>query len=246
MRTAANGGVSRARNIMLSEASGEFIAFLDADDIWAPDHLAHAAKAFADGADVAFSGVTFIDENGHAFAGRAEPSSAQLANIAPAMFQYNFVQCTSTLSLRRAWIDHVGNFDAALSHGEDLDLWLRLLAAGARWQYTGECSCAYRKHASSAMGQTLLVVERMAAFYEKHLNNPLIPRATRRAALISNRRAQARLHWRRRPAAAAVALRRLVNLQPWNPIYLLALPGVMAWGLFSDRQSPPAQRARTT
>jgi glycosyltransferase involved in cell wall biosynthesis len=241
-----NGGVSRARNILLGEATGEFIAFLDADDIWAPDHLAHAAKAFAGGADVAFSGVTFIDENGRAFASRAEPSSAQLANIAPSMFKYNFVQCTSTLSLRRTWIDRVGNFDTALSHGEDLDLWLRLLAAGARWQYTGECSCAYRKHASSAMGQTLLVVERMAAFYEKHLNNPLIPRATRRSALITNRRAQARLHWRRRPADAAAALRRLVSLQPWNPLYLLALPGVMAWSLVSFRQTSPSHRARAT
>jgi len=241
-----NGGVSRARNILLREASGEFVAFLDADDIWRPDHLATTAECFAQGADVAFSGVTFIDAAGHPLPGRAEPSAAQLANIAPALFRYNFVQCTSTLSLRRAWLDKVGTFDVTLSHGEDLDLWLRLLAAGARWNYTGHCTCAYRKHPASAMGQTLLVVERMAAFYEKHLDNPLIPRATRRRALISNRRAQARLHWRRRPAHAVAALRRLVQLQPWNPAYLLALPGVVVWSWFSDNAVTPANAPRTT
>lgn len=228
-----NGGVSRARNILLREAAGEFIAFLDADDIWAPDHLARAAELFAAGADVAFSGVTFMDGSGREIPGQAEPSAEQLADIAPSMFRYNFVQCTSTLSLRRSWIDRVGNFDVTLSHGEDLDLWLRLLAAGAVWRYTGRCSCTYRKHATSAMGQTLLVVERMAAFYEKHLSNPLIPRATRRGALIHNRRTQARLHWRKRPAEAAAALRRLIRLQPWNPVYLCALPGVLVWSLFS-------------
>ncbi len=239
-----NGGVSRARNILLREAAGEFIAFLDADDLWSSDHLSRAAEAFAAGADVAFSGVTFIDGSGREIFGEAEPSAEQLADIAPSMFRYNFVQCTSTLSLRRTWIGRVGNFDVALSHGEDLDLWLRLLAAGAVWRYTGRCSCTYRKHATSAMGQTLLVVERMAAFYEKHLSNPLIPRATRRGALIDNRRTQARLHWRKRPSAAAAALRRLVRLQPWNPVYLCALPGVLMWSLFSGRQKTAASPVR--
>ncbi len=241
-----NGGVSRARNILLREAAGEFIAFLDADDIWAPGHLACAAEAFAAGADVAFSGVTFIDGSGREIPGRAEPSAQQLADIAPSMFCYNFVQCTSTLSLRRGWIDRVGNFDVTLSHGEDLDLWLRLLAAGAVWQYTGRCSCAYRKHATSAMGQTLLVVERMAAFYEKHLSNPLIPRAARRGALIANRRTQARLNWRRRPAVAAVALHRLIRLQPWNAGYVAALAGVTIWSWIAESASTPASEIRST
>ena len=217
-----NGGVSAARNALITAAGGEFIAFLDADDIWQPAHLAQAAAAFAAGADVVFSGVTFIDAAGAPLRGRGEPTARQLAHMASAMFHYNFVQCTSTLSLRRAWLARVGGFDPALSHGEDLDLWLRLLAAGARWQYSGHCTCAYRKHPTSAMGQTLLVVSRMAAFYEKHLHNPLIPRAKRRRALIDNRRHHARLNWRQRPAEAAAALRRLIRLQPWNPLHPLA------------------------
>jgi len=235
---ARNTGVSRARNFLLGAAQGEFIAFLDADDVWAPDHLAAAAACFGAGADVAFSGVTFLDPAGEVIPGSAGPSDADLANIAPVMFRYNFVQCTSTLCLRRSWIARVGAFDQTLSHGEDLDLWLRLLAAGAVWRYTGRTSCAYRKHPNSAMGQTLLATARLTAFYEKQLGNTLLPRAQRRTALIDNLWVNARLSWRADPAAAAAACRRLVQLQPWN---LVALGG---WIFCAARR--PSYRRQTT
>lgn len=215
-----NIGVSRARNALLREAGGEFIAFLDADDLWAPDHLAAAAACFAAGADVAFSGVTFIDADGRALPGSGEPAAADLADMVPGLFRYNFIQCTSTLSLRRRCLARVGKFDPALSHGEDLDLWLRLLRAGTVWRYTGRTSCAYRKHGASAMGQTRLASARLTAFYEKHLDNPLIPPALRRAALLDNLIVNARLSWRDDPQTAATACRRIAQLQPWNPLAL--------------------------
>lgn len=243
--SSTNQGVSRARNVLLQEARCEFVAFLDADDIWSPDHLSWAATSFAEGADVAFSGVTFIDAAGTVLPGRAEPAIEDLTHIAAALFQYNFVQCTSTLSVRRSMLVEVGAFDTRLSHGEDLDLWLRLLAAGARWRFTGHCTCAYRKHATSAMGQTLLAVERLAAFYEKHLNNPSIPRRVRRHALASNRWNHARLNWRRRPEEAAGALRRLIRLQPWNPVHVAAWLALSAWRRLPAARSGTAPVQRT-
>jgi glycosyltransferase involved in cell wall biosynthesis len=214
-----NIGVSAARNRMMRRARGRIFAFLDADDVWETDHLETARAGFAAGADVCFSGVTFIDDADRPLAGAIEPTSEDLANLAPSVFRYNFVQCTSTLSLRREWIERVGDFDERLSHGEDLDLWLRLMQAGARFHYTGRCSCRYRKHPQSAMHDTMRMVEQMGAFYEKHLGNALIPRRQRRGALISNRRVLARLHWRTNPSKAARAFARLARLQPWNPFH---------------------------
>lgn len=217
-----NQGVSRARNRLLQECRSEFVAFLDADDVWSPDHLANAAALLQTGADVVFCGVTFIDPQGRPLPGRSEPSAEQLHEIAAALFRYNFVQCTSTLSMRWSWLERVGDFDPALSHGEDLDLWLRLLEAGAVFRYSGHCTCAYRKHPTSAMATTLRMVEGMGAFFEKHRRNAVIPRADRRRALISNHWSQARLHWRQRPAKSAASLARLWQLRPWNPFYAAA------------------------
>ena len=217
--SATNIGVSAARNRLIKEARGSILSFLDADDIWEPDHLATAAPGFAAGADVCFSGVTFIDPSDMPLPGLSAPTQEDLQNMAAAMYRYNFIQCTSTVSLRRQWIERVGDFDTGLTHGEDLDLWLRLMAAGARFQYTGRCSCRYRKHPQSAMANTTRMVEQMGAFYEKHLGNQLVPRRERRLALIENRRVLARLHWRANPTKAASALARLARLQPWNPSY---------------------------
>jgi glycosyltransferase involved in cell wall biosynthesis len=214
-----NQGVSCARNQLMRRARGSILAFLDADDVWESDHLETASAGFAAGADVCFSGVTFIDSSDRPLPGASEPTADDLENMAPSVFRYNFVQCTSTLSVKSAWIEKVGDFDVRLSHGEDLDLWLRLLAAGARFHYTGRCTCRYRKHPQSAMHDTLRMVEQMGAFYEKHLGNDLIPRQQRREALISNRRVLARLNWRMNPSKSASAFARLAQLQPWNPFH---------------------------
>lgn len=60
-----NGGDASARNLAIEEATGEFIAFLDADDVWLPDKLQIQMKLFDSDPSlgIVYSGVTIVDED---------------------------------------------------------------------------------------------------------------------------------------------------------------------------------------
>jgi len=59
-----NGGVAAARNTSIAAASGEYIAFLDADDIWEPEKLARTLTAAEGGAPIVYTGARFIADDG--------------------------------------------------------------------------------------------------------------------------------------------------------------------------------------
>jgi glycosyltransferase involved in cell wall biosynthesis len=123
-----NAGVAVSRNRGIAEASGEFISFLDADDLWTPEKLELQLKALQDHptADVAYSWTDYIDETGRFI--RQGGYTTVHGNVYAKLLLLNFIENGSNPLIRRQALDAVGEFDPTVVPAEDRDLWLRLAA----------------------------------------------------------------------------------------------------------------------
>lgn len=124
----SNGGLPVARNRGISHATGEFIAFLDADDLWTPDKLELQLAALQQhpNAGVAYSWIYFMEEKEHSLS--FHPSEPVLfeGNVYANLLVGDFIYNGSNTLIRKQAINLTGEFDPALKSCEDWDYWLRL------------------------------------------------------------------------------------------------------------------------
>jgi glycosyltransferase involved in cell wall biosynthesis len=143
----ANAGPSTARNTGLRAASGECIAFLDADDLWHPEKLARQLALLAERPAVGAC-VTLI-QNFWDDALRDEHESLRDHARAQPLAGYTSV----TLLARRSVFETVGEFDTRLKHGDDTDWFLRAEENGVVVEVVPELLVYRRVHPNSRSRQ---------------------------------------------------------------------------------------------
>ena len=110
-----NGGVARARNFGAASTDAEFLAFIDADDLWAPSKITLQMRALQEGgpsAGLAYCWFAHIDEDDRVFSLHNRPMAQ--GHILQAMCRKNFVGNGSSMLLRRSAFDAAGRFDPSL------------------------------------------------------------------------------------------------------------------------------------
>jgi glycosyltransferase involved in cell wall biosynthesis len=124
-----NRGAASARNSGLSIARGEFIAFLDCDDVWLPGKIKRQLECFDKRPEV---GLVFTDSEVFSEEGTVIPSKKALRPVAEGwvlkeLFRDNFIS-TPCVMVRRNCLQKVGGFREDYQNAEDYDLWMRLAA----------------------------------------------------------------------------------------------------------------------
>ena len=144
-----NQGQAKARNEGIKLAQGEYVAFLDADDLWKPTKLEKQVALLDQnpGAGVVYSWVAGINSES-VLRGRTIKHFAE-GNVWRNLIFGNILECGSTPLIRRTCFDRVGDFDVQLPPCEDLDLWLRI-ASQYEFLVVKEPLVLYRQHDSSS------------------------------------------------------------------------------------------------
>jgi glycosyltransferase involved in cell wall biosynthesis len=137
-----NQGTSVARNTGIARATGELIAFLDDDDIWLPDKLRIQAEYMEAHPEVSAShtGVIGFYQDGSEKTYNKKPSPLTV----PDCLSISHITPPS-LMMRAESLRKLNGFDAGFRYLEDLELQIRMVAAGHRVDFLPILLCRFRR-----------------------------------------------------------------------------------------------------
>ena len=166
-----NQGQAKARNIGMQRAKGDYVAFLDADDLWDPSKLEKQVALLDSNpeAGVIYTWVSGINSEG-ALRGRTIKNWAE-GRVWRDLILHNILECGSTPLIRRSCFEQVGDFDVQLPPCEDLDLWLRI-ACHYDFLVVKEPLVYYRQHDSSSGKNWQRAEKNYLILLEKAFDNP--------------------------------------------------------------------------
>jgi glycosyltransferase involved in cell wall biosynthesis len=179
-----NQGASVARNTGIGAARGKYVAPLDADDIWAPEHLAAQIAVLEAG-----PAVDMVYADARIF-GDVPEAGKTVMELSPSTGEVTFEslvtrRCTVHLCVcvcRRDALLRAGLFDAELQRGEDIDMWLRIAAQGGRIVYQRRVLGNYRRHPDSNSADPVVTIEGFLAALAKAARAPDLTEAQRKLA----------------------------------------------------------------
>lgn len=205
-----NRGLPAARNTAIRNSTAEFLALLDADDVWLPHRLADSLHSFAGRPQVGLSygANALIDPTGAV----TKVFEARQAHAEGRIAKYIYMRMVNlpcpTITFRRAAVDQVGLFDETMRATEDRDLWFRI-ACHYEVVMVPRVIAHYRTSPQAMTTDPDRMLRAQLQFVAKHAHSPECGPIARRVALswVYRQHAEALAERNRLGAALRSALR---------------------------------------
>jgi glycosyltransferase involved in cell wall biosynthesis len=240
-----NRGLPATRNTGVAAASGEWIVFLDADDLWKPEHLETLVSAsHIEQSEVIFSGSVEYDDATWTKLGTHSPSDADLADLPLALFTGRLSIKSSAAMIKREALQRHGPVSPDFPTCSDTEYWLRILSQGGHLLFSGANTCIYRQHSASLSRKTASNFIETAHLCERYAEWESIPRLIARTRTANLYRWAGRTLLSENPAEALKPLGHSLRLVPLNPSTLgLWAKAFLRQGSRARHPSTPSRQA---
>jgi glycosyltransferase involved in cell wall biosynthesis len=150
-----NKRAAGARNNAIRQARGEFLAFLDSDDTWMPDHLSSQMQMFAEdpSLDLVYCDGLMVGHPGHETEFMTRCPSSGPATFESLIAQRCQVPISTVVARKRTLMD-VGLFDEELPRCDDYDMWVRAAFNGAKIGYSRKLGGSFFADRPGSLGQS--------------------------------------------------------------------------------------------
>lgn len=239
-----NGGIASAYNRGIAQACGDFISFLEHDDVWLPEKLEREIGLLLTrpALGMVYSRYYIADSNGD-----YEQSNASTLELLDDCFEQLLGQTLSgstilpfsSATIRSALLRQIGPLDSSLAISVDYDTWLKI-AYFSQIGFIAEPSLLYRQHGSNASRNGLRAVEDDLKILERWAAKPDVLRKMGRRSMCARlARCHLDLAWMHQQAGDAAAARnslaRAARVHPGS---------LGAWSRLAWSYLPPATARR--
>ncbi|MFT3867402.1 MAG: glycosyltransferase family 2 protein [Nibricoccus sp.] len=244
-RHPANRGLPATRNTGAAAASGEWIVFLDADDLWKPEHLESlVSSSHIETSDVVFSGTVEYDDATWTKLSTHTPSNRDLADLPLALYTGQLAVKSSAAMIKREALQRFGPIAADFPLCSDTEFWLRILSQGGHLLFSGTNTCIYRQHSACLSSKTAATLIETARICEHYSEWDAIPRMVARTRTAGLYRSAGRSLLADNPADALKPLSTSLRLVPLAPKTLgLWAKAFFTQGTRSRRAPAPSRQA---
>ncbi len=242
----SNQGQSAARNKGIAEAKGDWIAFLDSDDVWLPEKLMSQIRAieqFEESCGGCFSDARLVDRGQldttafHLAGWQFEELIGVIADPAPSLAKAFGGVWVQTLIARSDLVRKIGGFDPDLHFGEDYDFLFRLALETAYCYVNRPLAVIERTNADidptvalRSWDQVDFRLRAQQSMYEKWLRAANVPADVRRT-IIGNLRSvhSAWANWHLETGQFDQARRAVSTAMKYQPTPQLAIKWALTW-----------------